>query len=292
MGKNLLETAKEKTVIFDGAMGTELMAAGLPPGTAPVLWNLENPSVVMDIQRRYFEAGSDVVHTNTFGGNSLRLSDQGLGEKMESLNVEAAKIAKEVCPEGKFVAGDIGPTGKLLKPLGKFTPEEVEEAFYNQARALIKGGVDFISIETMISLEEAVLAVKGAKTALEGIFVIASMTFSKTKRGFFTMMGDGVGKSLSSLEDAGAGAVGANCSLGSEEMIELTKEMRGATKNPILMQPNAGKPVVRDGVTYYEQGASEFARDIRKIREVGADMIGGCCGTTPEFISELRKVLS
>ena len=163
MKSNLLALAKEKTVIFDGAMGTMLMAAGLSQGDAPELWNLEKPSVIMDIHKQYFEAGSDVVHTNTFGGNTLKLADKGLTEKMDLINSAAAKIAGEVCPKGKFVAGDIGPTGKMLKPLGDVTLEEMEEAFYGQANALIRGGVDLISIETMFSLEEALAALRSAK---------------------------------------------------------------------------------------------------------------------------------
>lgn len=288
----MLDMAKEKTVVFDGAMGTMLMAAGLSPGEAPVLWNLEKPSLVMEIHKRYYEAGSDVVLTNTFVGNPLKLSDQGLIEKMEILNIEGAKTARKVCPDGKFVGGDIGPTGKFLRPLGPLTPEELEEAFYKQANALIMGGVDFICIETMFSLEEAVLAVRGVKSVGDDILVIASMTYEKTKKGFFTMMGEGVSRSVSALEDAGAGVLGANCSLGSKEMIDLTKEIRAATKRPLLIQPNAGNPVFQDGVTLYEQTPAEFAQDVKEIKEAGADMIGGCCGTNPEFIEELIKAIS
>ena len=290
MNENLLAGAKEKTVIFDGAMGTLLMAAGLSPGETPELWNLEKPDVVMDIHRRYFEAGSDVVHTNTFGGNPLKLADRGLEEKMELINSEAAKIAKEVCPEGKFVAGDIGPTGKMLKPLGDVTPEEMETCFHSQAAALIRGGADLISIETMFSMEEALLALKGAKRAGD-LLVAASITYTKTKSGFFTMMGEGVVQSVSALEETGADVIAANCTLGSQDMISLTKEIRAATKKPILIQPNAGKPITRNGVTQYRQTPSEFAQDGRHLKEAGADMIGGCCGTDPEFIRELSKAV-
>ena len=291
MGKNLLEIAKEKTVIFDGAMGSMLMAAGLPNGKVPVLWNLEKPSIIKDIHKQYYEAGSDVVLTNTFVANPLRLADHGLMEKMETLNIEGAKIAGEVCPDGKLVAGDIGPTGKFLKPLGNITPEALEEAFYRQAKALITGGVDFIIIETMLSLEEAVLAVRGARGAADDILVVASMTYDRNKNGFFTMMGEGVSRSVSALEGAGAGVIGANCTLGSKDMIDLTKEIRAVTKRPILIQPNAGNPIFRNGITYYEQTPSEFAQDVKEIKAAGADMIGGCCGTNPEFIKELIKVI-
>ncbi|MBS1238309.1 MAG: homocysteine methyltransferase, partial [Deltaproteobacteria bacterium] len=286
----ILELAKKKTVIFDGAMGTMLMAAGLKAGESPELWNIEKPSLVAEIHRQYYEAGSDAVHTNTFGGNAVKLADRGLAEKTEKINVEAARLAREACPAGKFVAGDIGPTGKLLKPLGDLAIEEAEEAFFRQAQALVKGGVDVVSIETMFSLQEALAALRAAKK-LGDVTVIASLTFNRTKKGFFTMMGEGVKQAVSAFEEAGADVIASNCSLGSRDMIDLTKELRAATRRPVLVQPNAGKPETQKGVTFYRQTPAEFAQDCREIRSSGADMIGGCCGTNPEFIRSLVHAL-
>ena len=286
----LLELATKRAVIFDGAMGTMLMAAGLQAGESPELWNIEKRSLVMDIHRKYYEAGSDVVHTNTFGGNAIKLADRGLSDKMAIINAEAAKLAREACPAGKFVAGDIGPTGKLIKPLGDLVIEEAEEAFFRQAKELVKGGVDLISIETMFSLEEALAALRAAKKAGE-VAVIAALTFNRTKKGFFTMMGEGMSQAVAAFEEAGADVIATNCSLGSRDMIDLTKELRGATRKPILVQPNAGKPVTQKGVTSYQQTPAEFALDGKEIRESGADMIGGCCGTNPDFIRALAQVL-
>jgi 5-methyltetrahydrofolate--homocysteine methyltransferase len=286
----ILELAKKKTVIFDGGMGTMLMAAGLKAGESPELWNIEKPSLVTDIHRKYYEAGSDVVHTNTFGGNTIKLAERGLADKMETINVEAARLAREACPAGKFVAGDIGPTGKLLKPLGDLVLEEAEEGFFRQAQALLKGGVDLISIETMFSLEEALAALRAAKR-LGDVLVIAALTFNRTKKGFFTMMGEDVKQAVSAFEAAGAAVIASNCSLGSRDMIDLTKELRAATRKPILIQPNAGKPVTQKGVTSYQQTPAEFAQDGQEIRNIGADMIGGCCGTNPEFIRALAQTL-
>jgi 5-methyltetrahydrofolate--homocysteine methyltransferase len=286
----LLEFAQKRTVIFDGAMGTMLMAAGLPAGENPVTWNLDKAALVEDIHRRYYEAGSDAAHTNTFLGNPLKLHQSGLLEKTILLNEEAAKIAKRACPQGKFVAGDMGPTGKFMKPLGDLDPDEAEESYLRQAEALLRGGVDFISIETMFSLEEALAALKGAKR-LGDLLVIASMTYNRTKNGFFTMMGEGVAQCVSALEEAGADVVGANCTLGSRDMIDLTKQIRATTEKPILIQPNAGQPVTRKGITSYEQAPSEFAEHGKAIREAGAQMIGGCCGTHAGFIRELVKAL-
>ena len=286
----ILELAKKRTVIFDGAMGTMLIAAGLKAGETPEVWNLEKPSLVADIHRKYYDAGSDVVHTNTFGGNAIKLADRGLSDKMEPINVEAAKLAREACPSGKFVAGDIGPTGKLIKPLGDLVIEEAEEAFFRQTQALLKGGVDLISIETMFSLQEALAALRAAKR-LGDVTVIAALTFNRTKKGFFTMMGEAVSQAVSAFEEAGADVIASNCSLGSRDMIDLTKELRAATRKPILVQPNAGKPVMQKGVTSYRQTPEEFAQDGKEIKNSGADMIGGCCGTDPEFIRALVQTL-
>jgi 5-methyltetrahydrofolate--homocysteine methyltransferase len=288
MGHPLLELAKAKTIIFDGAMGTMLMSAGLLQGKSPELWNLERPSLIEEIHRRYFETGSDVVHTNTFGGNPLKLANQGLAGQMERINVEAVRIARNACPVGKFVAGDIGPTGKLLSPMGDATPKSMEECFWHQAQALYKGGVDLISIETMFSLQEALAAVRGSRVAGNAM-VIASMTYNRTKKGFFTMMGESVTQCVAAIEEAGADVIGSNCTLGSKDMIDLTKEIRAATGKPILIQPNAGKPVTRKGVTTYEQSPTEFAQDGIRIKEAGAEMIGGCCGTNADFIKELAR---
>jgi len=290
MEHDLLREAGKRTVIFDGAMGTMLMASGLASGECPEVWNLEKPSLVMEIHRRYYEAGSDVVHTNTFGGNSIKLSDRGLSLQMEVINLTAAKVAREACPGGKWVAGDLGPTGKLLKPLGTLDPHAVEASYRMQAEALIRGGVDLISIETMFSLQEALAAVRAVKS-LGQVPIVASMTYNRTKRGYFTMMGERIGEAVSALIDAGADAVGANCTLGSRDMIDLTKELRAASRSPILVQPNAGQPVTREGVTSYEQSPLEFARDGKEIKAAGADMIGGCCGTDAAFIKELARAL-
>ncbi|MCP4690830.1 MAG: hypothetical protein GY859_22445, partial [Desulfobacterales bacterium] len=201
-----------------------------------------------------------------------------------------AKNAKTACPEGKFVVGDLGPSGKMLKPLGEVEPEEMENAFYEQALALLEGGVDCLIVETMYSLDEAVVAVKAAKKAGD-VPVIASLTYDKKPKGFFTMMGEPPKMCAPALEDAGADVVGANCSLGSNDMIDLTKELGAASQKPLLIQPNAGKPVTRQGVTHYEQTPAEFAADGKKIVEAGANMIGGCCGTNPDFIKELVKAI-
>jgi methionine synthase I (cobalamin-dependent) len=290
MRHRLLEILKSKTVIFDGGMGSMLIARGLGPGESPETWNLEKPEAVAEVQRLYYEAGADVVHTNSFGASPVKLADRGLGDQAEQINRRAAEITKSVCPAGKLVAGDMGPTGKFLKPLGDLDPRDAEDSYRRQAETLLTGGADLISIETMFSLEETLAAVRAVKS-LGNVLVIASLTYNRTKNGFFTMMGDGVVKAVKALEDAGADAIGSNCSLGSAEMIELTAAIRAATHQPVLIQPNAGKPLAVDDAVVYQQTPAEFAADGLRIKAAGADMIGGCCGTTPNFIRELAKAV-
>ena len=291
MQKTLLEMAKDKTIIFDGAMGTLIIAAGIESIKSPMLLNVEKPDLVIDIHQQYYAAGADVVLTNTFSGNPLKLEAEGIDAQMEVLNRQAAKLAKQACPAGKFVAGDIGPSGKTLPPIGDSSPEEMQDAFYLQAKVLIEGGVDLILIETMYSLEEAVAAVHAVRKVSD-ILLVASMTYNYTEMGYYTIMGETVDRCTSALVEAGADIIGANCTLGSSEMIELTKELRAATDKPILIQPNAGKPVADGDRTYYEQTPAEFALDLKKITQAGADMVGGCCGTNPEFIQTMIAAVS
>lgn len=288
---NLLEKLKEKTILFDGAVGTMLMDSGHVSTRSPILLNLEQADLVADLHKQYFNAGSDVVHANTFGGNSLKLAAEGLEGQLEPLNREGVRLAQSACPAGRFVAGDMGPCGKMLKPLGDVTLEDMQENFFRQANVLIDAGVDLIAIETMYSLEEALAAVSAVRKAGD-ILLLASITFNQTQNGFFTMMGEDIARSTSALEDAGVDIIGANCTLNSSDSVGLTTELRAATAKPIIIQPNAGQPVTHKGLTYYEQSSSEFAADARKIKDAGADMIGGCCGTTPEFMREVAAVLA
>ncbi len=279
----LRELIHRRGVLFDGAMGTELIARGLSSGEASEEWNLKHPEIISKIHRAYFKAGADIVQTNTFGGSRLKLAARGLDNRVREVNIQAAKIALAVKPPERFVAGNIGPTGSFLQPVGSFTPAEMEEVFYEQASLLVEGGVELINIETMYDLEEAKAAVRGSRRATE-LPVFASMTFSKTKKGFYTIMGNDVPTSLKELEKCGAEVVGANCTLGMPEMLELVKLMRQNTDLPIIAQANAGAPQLKDDKVTYPISAEEYARYAEKLLETGADIIGGCCGTGPEYI--------
>lgn len=291
MTSSILDLAGERVVLLDGGMGTELIRRGLPQGSCPELWNAENPGAVKDVHQSYYLAGSDVVSTNSFGGSRIKLALHGLENRCYELNLAAARLAVEIKPAGKFVAGSIGPTGKFLKPQGDFEEEEFEEAFSLQARALTDGGVDFLLLETMYDLREARCALRGAKKTTT-LPVLATMTFNLTPRGFFTLMGNPAGGSMKALEEEGAAAVGANCTLGSAEMTTVAAEIRAATFLPVIIQPNAGQPILAaDGTVNYTQTVDDFVSYIPRLVENGVRIIGGCCGTNPEYIRRMAEIL-
>lgn len=288
--QQLLDLVKQRVVLFDGALGTMLMARGLSSGEAPEKWNVEKPDVLTEIHRDYFSAGADVVQTNTFGGNRIKLSEKQLEGDLVRINQRAVRLAKGVCPPGKFVAGDVGPSGKLMEPFGPYDVEEMEKNFAEHGQILVDAGVDLISIETMFSLEEASAALRGIRGVTD-LPIFVSMTFDRKPKGFFTLMGETPEACVRTLEENGADVVGSNCQLGSREMVDLIQEIRSWAKVPVIAQPNAGSPTLRGGMTIYEQSPGEFAEDILKIVEGGADVVGGCCGTTPGFIEETRQRL-
>lgn len=287
----LLETARRRVVLFDGGIGSELISRGLPLGVSPESWNVEHPEVVKKVHESYYAAGSDVVSTNSFGGSTIKLRSHGLDGRCHELNHAAAALAVSVRPEGKFVAGSIGPTGKFLKPQGEYEPADFVKAFAVQAKALSLGGVDVLILETMYNLQEALCALQAAKNASD-LSVFATMTFNRSPRGFFTLMGDSVAKCARALEDGGAAAVGANCTLDSADMADLVKEFGTVTSLPIIAQPNAGQPVVsEDNRVVYSQGVEDYVSHLPAMVANGARFVGGCCGTDPTYIRRMSEIL-
>ena len=256
-------------------------------GDAPELWNVERPETVREAHRAYADAGSDVVTTNTFGGTRLKLDAKGLGGRIEELNRAGAEAALSVRPPSGFVAGDVGPTGKVTGLPGAAPFEKLLDTFREQTSVLADSGVDLLLVETMYDLEEARAAVSAAVET--GLPVAATMTFERKRRGFFTLMGNRPEDCFSMLEEAGASVVGANCTLGPEDMLDLLSSIRPRTSLPILMQPNAGQPVLVDGQAVYSTRPGAFAQGVRRLLDEGADLVGGCCGTTPEFIRLIRS---
>lgn len=290
MGGSILEWIGKQTLLFDGAMGSVLIEKGLKSGECPEEWNLKRPEVIQGIHRDYFKAGANIILTNTFGANRIKLKSYGLAEKVEEINRRGVEVALAARPSQSgglfFVAGDIGPTGQFLQPLGDYTYGEFREVFAQQAMALAAGGADVICIETMYDKEEVRAALEGAREA-GGLPVFATMTFQRSRRGFFTMMGLEAIEAMRLLESGGACAIGANCSTGAEDMLELVRILRGATELPLIAQPNAGSPVIEEGVARYLQSPEEFSRAAFALVEAGAGLIGGCCGTNPAFIQSL-----
>ena len=288
--KTILELLKDRVVVLDGAMGSQLIAAGLQPRTPSENWNVTNPEIVKRIQASYFEAGSDAILTNTFGGTRIKLDAVNHGNQIEDYNMKAVEIARSICPDGKFIAGDIGPTGHFLPPVGTATIDTFNENFLEQASILAENGVDFFFIETMIDLKEAEAAVKAAKK-VSNIPIFASVTYKRTKRGFFTEMGNSIEECAQVLEKAGTDVIGTNCTIGSDDMIELVKQLRMATQLPISAKPNAGVPELIGGETIYPTTSKEFAEDIYQITKENANVVGGCCGTDPNYIQAIVEKL-
>ncbi|MCK4546125.1 MAG: homocysteine S-methyltransferase family protein [Candidatus Eisenbacteria sp.] len=285
MATGFLKRIEQGPILFDGGMGSLLIAQGLASGEAPEPWNVDRRDVVRSAHRAYYEAGADVVTTNTFGGTRLKLGAKGLSDRVVELNRAGADLAVLVRPEGKFVAGDIGPTGKVTGLPGEVSYEELKEIFAEQAGILAGAGVDLLAVETMYGLEEARAAVSAAGAT--GLPVTATMTFDRKPRGFFTLMGNQPEGCLAALEEAGASVVGANCTLGPEDMLDLLETIRPLTSLPILVQANAGQPELKAGETVYSVKAADFAGWVGRMLDAGAGLVGGCCGTTPEFIRQM-----
>ncbi len=277
-------------LISDGAAGTYLQARGLPTGDAPETWNFSHPDVVRAMAEAYFAAGSDLVVTNSFGGNRFRLERSGLGDRVVDVNRTAAELARSGAPGGGFVLGSVGPTGELLEPLGTQTPDTFHDAYAEQAEALARGGVDGFCVETMMAVEEAVLAVGAAKEST-GLPVLATMTFEQGPCGLASQMGVTVAVAVEQLVEAGADVVGANCGNGAQPVIQAVREMRPLTDRPIMAQPNAGVPVLRDGGTVYVETPEGMATSSRDLVAEGAAIVGGCCGTGPDHISAIARAV-
>ena len=289
--KNLLKRLKNgEVLVFDGATGTYLQNNGLEAGACPELMNKEYPEVVKNMASMYFDSGSDIVLTNSFGGNKFRLKHYGLENKVGEFNELASSLAKSVAPNGFYVAGSVGPTGEFIEPLGAVSESEMYEVFAEQIIALEKGGADAVMIETQMAIEEAKIAIKATKENTN-LLIFSSMVFDKGPRGFFTMMGITPESAVQGMLEAGADVVGANCGNGIEKMYEISKIMRSKTEGLLMINSNAGIPTIKkEGIIYPE--TPEFMSEYySKMIKVPVNILGGCCGTGPEHIESLRNVV-
>lgn len=293
MAKNKISDAVKggRVLVSDGAWGTFLHQKGLQTGTCPEQWCVDHPEEVGDIASSYIEAGSDMVETNSFGGSSFKLEHYGLSDRTAEFNEAAARISSMAAGGDKWVIASIGPTGKMLIT-GDVTREELYDGFKEQAVALEKGGADAICIETMSDIDEAVQAVKAARenTDLE---VICTFTFERTIQGDYrTMMGVSPVEAARAAMEAGADIIGTNCGNGFERMIDIVKEIRTVSPDiPVLVHANAGLPQNIDGVDVFPDTPEQMASLVPDLVDAGANIIGGCCGTTPDHIRAIKQAV-
>jgi 5-methyltetrahydrofolate--homocysteine methyltransferase len=293
--KTLLEVIKTRPLLGDGAMGTQLMFAGLEQGNCGEAWNLSHPDRVLAIQRRYAEAGSDCIITNTFGGSRIMLNRHGEADRVTDINAAAVAITREAFGgrEG-YVLGDIGPFGGLMEPYGDFTEAQVREAFTEQAKALVDAGADAIIIETQTSLEELDIAITAAKEA-GAPCVIGSMAYDVTLDGstFRTMMGIDPERAAEFMQEHGADIVALNCGtrMDMERAREAVERYRRATDLPVMAQPNAGQPKLVNMKVIYDETPDQMVTGVEPLLDAGANIIGACCGSTPEHIRAFRQAI-
>ncbi len=283
------QLVREAPVVTDGAWGTQLQQRGLEAGESPDGWNLRHPERVEQVARSYVEAGSRVILTNTFQANRIVLARHGLADQLQAVNRSGVEISRRAAEGRAYVFASLGPSGKVLMT-GEVSKEELRDVFREQAQALVAAQPDALIFETMSDLDEAKIAVASARET--GLPVLVSMAFDSGKNRDRTMMGVTPEQAAESLTAAGADVIGANCGQGIEHYLALTQRLAAATDRPIWIKPNAGSPSLEGECTVYKTSAAKFAEAAPDLVRAGAVFVGGCCGTTPEFIKSLCRAVS
>jgi 5-methyltetrahydrofolate--homocysteine methyltransferase len=278
-------------IVGDGALGTLLMQRGLKHGEPPEEYNLTKPYILEEIASLYLNAGAEIITTNSFGASPLRLQQFSLEQEVGPINRSAVEAVRRAVGEKAYVSASVGPTARMVKPVGDTEPEEILSNFQRQISALLAAGIDMICIETMTDVTEATLAIRAARLLDPNIPIMATMTFGKTPQGYFTLMGTSVADAAAALENAGANIVGSNCGDGMESMVGIAREFRQHSRLPIVIQGNAGLPIASETGLVYPETPDFFAGKSAELLDLGVQIIGGCCGTGPEHIRAIRKVV-
>ncbi len=294
MTKLLHEAILERPLLADGAMGTQLMLAGLEQGGCGDVWNLTHPDRVLAIQRRYVEAGSDCLITNTFGASRIALHRHGLASQVAAINKAAVHIARQAFEGRSGVLGDIGPFGGLMEPLGDVPADRVRSAFDEQAAALVEAGADAIIVETQTALEELLLGIEAARKA-GAPCIVGSMAYDVGADGskLRTMMGVTPERAAKFMAEHGVHVVALNCGSGMDmpHALAAVERYKSVTSLPVMVQPNAGKPRLADGKIVYDETPEQMVKGVKPLLEAGVNIVGACCGTTPDHIRAFRKAL-
>ena len=286
--QEFLARAADHVLLLDGATGSNLRKAGMPVGISSEEWVLKNPEVLKELQRAYVEAGSEIVYAPTFGANRISLMNFGLEKQVTGMNRRLLAISKEAVGARALVAGDLTTTGKLLEPRGDLSYETLYQIYQEQIKALADAGADLLVAETMLSVDETVAALDAAQSVCD---LPVMCTLSLEADGTALYGGNAV-EAVMTLQEMGAAAVGLNCSVGPDQLEAVVANMKKVAQVPIIAKPNAGMPVINEkGEASYSMNAQDFARYTRKLVEAGAGIVGGCCGTTPEYIRERARVL-
>ncbi len=291
MGKIKDIITAKGTLVSDGAWGTFIHQKGLTADECPESWNIKRPDDIYDVALSYVNAGADMILTNSFGGSPFKLAPYGLDDKVYEINKAAAAISRRAAGDKVLVLGSVGPTGKILM-MGEVSEQDLFDGFAEQVRGLSEGGADAIIIETMSDLDEARVAIRAAKSVSDKE-VVCTFTFSLTPANEYrTMMGTSPAETVEMLVSEGADVIGANCGNGTAGMIEIVKEIRAVNAEiPVLVHANAGMPLLREGISIFPETPMEMSKQISDLIAAGANIVGGCCGTTPEHISKIVEVV-
>ncbi len=282
------QLAESGVILLDGATGSNLRRAGMPVGVCAEQWVIDHPQVLQDLQRAYVEAGSQIVYAPTFSANRISLRHFGLEDQAAAMNARLAAISKAAVGSRALVAGDLTTVGRPMEPMGDLSYQELFDAYCEQIRALVGAGVDLLVAETLLNADEAVVALDAAQSVCN-LPIMCSLTVEADGTAPF---GGTAAEAVATLQEMGAAAVGINCSVGPDQLEAVVRSMEEAARIPIIAKPNAGMPVINSrGEAVYDMSCQAFSRHMRRLVELGAHIVGGCCGTTPEYIRHLAAAL-